>query len=344
MKNKLTYFIARDSMFGLGFFLIFQNSGKDAWISVLLGTILGIIILYLYNLIKKNLNNNSLTETLKSTKLGIFYNFIFIIFYLYLMCIVLMLLPLFVNSFYLLTTPKLAINIPFIILAIYITFKGKEVIENLSNFLCVFSLVIILFFAFTLTSYSDFSNLIPVLSNGTNNVIKCAIFYAAITAVPQIITIDYSNNFKDNIKDYLLSTTTLFLIIFFTIITLGEPLLKIYSFPEYTVLRQIKILKFIENIENISAFIWYFDLFIMLSCLTNNLKNALPKKYNLIYFYILIILVIIITSFGIDKNYIYVLEIVYHHPLILFIFFFIFMTLLIYLKFKNTKKNITPNE
>ena len=129
MKNKLTYFIARDSMFGLGFFLIFQNSGKDAWISVLLGTILGIIILYLYNLIKKNLNNNSLTETLKSTKLGIFYNFIFIIFYLYLMCIVLMLLPLFVNSFYLLTTPKLAINLPFIILAIYITFKGKEVIE-----------------------------------------------------------------------------------------------------------------------------------------------------------------------------------------------------------------------
>lgn len=344
MKNKLTYFIARDSMFGLGFFLIFQNSGKDAWISVILGTILGIIILYLYNLIKKNLNNNSLTETLKSTNIGKIYNFIFIIFYLYLMCIVLMLLPLFVNSFYLLTTPKLAINLPFIILAIYITFKGKDVIENLSNFLCIISLVIIAFFALTLTSYSDFSNLIPIFTNGTTNVIKCAIFYAAITAVPQIITIDYSNNFKDNLKDYLLSTLTLFLIVFFTIITLGEPLLTIYSFPEYTVLRQIKILKFIENIENISAFIWYFDLFIMLSCLTNNLKNSLPKKYNLIYFYSILTIIVIITSFGIDKNYINVLEIVYHHPLILFIFFAIFMTLLIYLKFKNNKKNITQNE
>ena len=46
MKNKLTYFIARSSMFGIGFFLIFQNAGKDAWISILLGTLLGIIILY----------------------------------------------------------------------------------------------------------------------------------------------------------------------------------------------------------------------------------------------------------------------------------------------------------
>ena len=33
MKNKLTYFVARDSMFGMGFCLIFQNAGKEAWIS-----------------------------------------------------------------------------------------------------------------------------------------------------------------------------------------------------------------------------------------------------------------------------------------------------------------------
>jgi len=343
MKNKLTYFVARDSMFGIGFFLIFQNSGKEAWISAILGTILGVIILYLYSSIKKNLNNRTLYDTLKTSKLGKFYNLILIIFYLYLMTIVLILLPLFVNSFYLLTTPKLAINLPFIILAIYITFKGKNTIENLSNLLCVFSIVIIIFFAIALTGYCDFSNLSPILSNGTFNIIKCSLIYAAITGIPQIITIDYSNDFKSNLKDYLLSSLTLFLIIFFTIITLGEPLLKIYSFPEYTVLRQIKILDFIENIENISAFIWYFDLFIMLSCLTNNLKNSLPKKYNLIYFYVLITFIVILTSFGIDQNYIYVLEIVYHHSLILFIFFIIFMTLLLYLKFKN-KKNITQNE
>jgi len=296
MKNKLTYFIARSSMFGIGFFLVFQNAGKDSWISILLGTLLGIAVLYIYNLIKKNLNNQSLESKLKSTFIGKIYNLIFIIFYLYLMIIVLMLLPLFVNSFYLTTTPKLLINIPFLILAVYITFKGMRTIENLSSFLCFFSLIIIAFFGISLTTYIDFNNLIPILTNGTNNVIKCALIYASLTSIPQIITINYSNDFKNTLKDYLLSSLTIFIIVFFTIISMGEPLLKIYSFPEYTVLRQIKILNFIENIENISSFIWYFDLFVMLSCLITNLKDALPKKFNLIYFYSLITIITLFTS------------------------------------------------
>ena len=343
MKNKLTYFIARSSMFGIGFFLIFQGAGKDAWISIILGTLLGIIVLCVYNQIRINLNKETLENTLKKSFLGNIYNIIFIIFYLLLMIIILMLLPLFVNSFYLTHTPKILVNIPFLILAIYLTFKGKNVIENLSSLLCVFSLIIIAFFALSLTNYIDFSNLIPVFTNGTKNIITCSLVYASLTSIPQIVTINYSNDFKTTIKDYILSSLTIFLIVFFTIIAMGEPLLKIYSFPEYTVLRQIKLLNFIENIENISAFIWYFDLFIMLSVLTNNLKNALPKKYNLLYFYPLILLTLIISSILIGKNYIIILKIVYIYPLILSGFFVIFLTLLIYLKIKR-KKNITQNE
>lgn len=342
MKNKLTYFIARSSMFGIGFFLIFQNSGKDAWISILLGTLLGIIVIYIYNKIKNYLNNKPLKENLKNTFIGKIYLLIFIIFYLYLMTIILMLLPLFVNSFYLTTTPKLMVNIPFLLLTVYISFKGKDTLEYLSSLLCVFSILIIIFFGSSLSSYIDFSNLIPVLSNGTKNVIKCALIYASLTSIPQIITIDYSNDFKNTIKDYLLSSLTIFIIVFFTIIAMGEPLLKIYSFPEYTVLRQIKILNFIENIENISAFIWYFDLFIMLSTLTFNLKDSLPKKYNLIYYYLLIFIVLITSSFLIGGNYIYILKIVYIYPITLLIFFIIFITLLFYLKYRN--KKITQSE
>lgn len=337
MKNKLTYFVTRSSMFGIGFFLTFQNAGKDSWISIILGTLLGVMVLYIYNLIKKNLNNNLLENSLGNTIIGIIYKIIFIIFYLLLIIIILMLLPLFVNSFYLTTTPKLIVNIPFLLLAIYISFKGKHTLENLSSFLWIFSLIIILFFAISLTSYIDFQNLIPIFTNGTFNILKCSIYYAAITSIPQIITINYSNDFKDNLMDYLLSSLTIFLIVFFTIIAMGEPLLKIYSFPEYTVLRQIKILNFIENIENISAFIWYFDLFITLSILTSNLKNSLPKKFNLIYYYFFLLSSLLISSLFIGGNYIYILKIVYIYPYILIAFFIIFLLLLFYLKVKNKK-------
>ena len=123
---------------------------------------------------------------------------------------------------------------------------------------------------------------------------------------------------------------------------MGEPLLKIYSFPEYTVLRQIKILNFIENIENISAFIWYFDLFITLSTLISNIKSTLPKKYNLIYFYPLMFIVLIIASIFVGGNYSYILRIVKIYPLTLGIFFVIFLSLLIHLKLNN-KTNVKNN-
>lgn len=343
MKNKLTYFVARSSMFGIGFFNIFQRCSTDSIIPALLGSLLGIIIIYIYSLIKKYLNNETLSQKLKKTFIGKFYNLLLIIFYLYLIIIVFVLLPLFVNSFYLTNTPKIIINLLFLSLAIYLTFKEKNVLCNLSSFLCPISIVIIIFFAISLINYSNLNNLLPIFNNNTYNILISSLIYASITSIPQIVTINYNTSFKDTLKDYLLASFSLFGIIFFTSIALGEPLLKIYSFPEYTVLRQIKIMNFIENIENISSFIWYFDLFIMLSCLTSNLKDALPKRYNLIYFYSILLITLLVATFIIDKNYIYILKIVYMHPFILLIFFAIFITLLIYLKI-NSKKVLSRNE
>ena len=53
MKDKLSYFASRFSMFGIGFFLLFKLTGKDAWIAVILGTFIGVIILYIYKFIIK---------------------------------------------------------------------------------------------------------------------------------------------------------------------------------------------------------------------------------------------------------------------------------------------------
>ena len=268
MKNKLTYFISSSSMFGIGFFLLFKNAGKDAWISLLLGTLLGIMIIYLYSKIKMYLKNNNLKETLKNTFIGKIYLGIFFVFYLYL-----------------LYTPKIVVIIPFLLLAIYITYKEKRVLETLSNLLFTISIVVIIIYIVALFKYIDFNNLKPIFSESTWGIMKASLIYASITTIPNIITINFNNNdFKYELKIYLSSCLMLFLILFATILCLGEPLIKIYSFPEYAVLKQIKILDFIENIENLSTFIWYFDMFITLSVLTTNVKEILPQKRNFIYY------------------------------------------------------------
>ena len=80
MKNKLTYFISRSSMFGIGFYLLFKQTGKDAWISLLLGTLLGIIIIYIYHFIKDYFQIQKFKDKLNKTILGKFYIFLFILF------------------------------------------------------------------------------------------------------------------------------------------------------------------------------------------------------------------------------------------------------------------------
>ncbi len=333
MKNKLTYFISSSSMFGIGFFLLFKNASKDAWISLILGTMLGIIILFIYSKIKECLKDNNLKETLKNSYLGKFYLFIFFLFYLYLITIILILLPMFVNSFYLLYTPKIIVILPFLFLAIYLTYKEKRVLETLSNLLFVISIFTIIIYIFALIKYIDFKAITPILSNNSKGIIKASLIYASITTIPNIITLNFNNyNFKYELKVYLISSLMLFLITLSTILCLGEPLIRIYSFPEYAVLKQIKILDFIENIENLSTFIWYFDMFITLSTLTFNVKEILPHKYKSIYYYLAIFITIILSIFIVGSNYRFIITVFYSYPLVLFIFFLLFITLFFYLK------------
>ncbi len=338
MKNKLTYFISRSAMFGIGFFLIFKNSGKDAWIAILMGTLLGIIVLYIYKYLKDYLQNQNIKDILSKTFIGKIYLFIFLLFYMFLIGIILILLPMFVKSFYLLYTPKILIVIPFILIAMYISFKDKKVLETLSNFLFVLCVASIILYSLLLFKYIDINNLYPVFSTKPISIIKSSLIYASITSIPQIITINYhGNTFKDELKEYLFSSFINLLIVLLIILTLGEPLLKIYSFPEYAVFKQIKILNFIENIENISTFIWYFDMFVTLATLTSNIKSILPYKYNKIYYYGAILITIYLAIYIISNNYRFIITAFYYYPLILFIFFIIFLTLIIYLKISKKK-------
>ncbi len=332
MKNKLTYFISNFSMFGIGFFLLFKFAGKDAWISLILGSLLGIIIIYIYSKLKTYLNDSKNTFTYK------LFEFIFFIFNIYLITLILILLPMFVNSFYLLYTPKIIVIIPFLLLAIYLASKEKRVLETLSNFSFVISITIIIVYILLLSKYVNVSNLTPALSTPRLDILTSSLIFASISSIPHIITLNFHNtDFKYELKVYLTSCLFLLGIILYTILCLGEPLIKIYSFPEYAVLKQIKILDFIENIENISTFIWYYNMFITLAVLITNIKEDLPKTYHKITYPLIILLTIFLGIVICGSNYRIIITIFYTYPLVLFIFFSIFFLFLLILKIKQKK-------
>ena len=333
MKNKLAYFISKSSMLAIGYFLLFKYVGYSSWISVILGTLIGIIIIYIYTKIKKVLNKKYLQDILKKHKLGKIFLIILILFYSLLIIINLLVLSMFVNSFYLLNTPKYIIIIPFLLLAIYLIYKDKYVLLSLSNLLFYGSLLIVVIFSFLLIPYLDISELLP-LSFNSLDIIKCSLIYASITCIPEIIVLNYYNNNKNIYKDYLIGSLLNLIITLGTILGLGN-LIKIYSFPEYDVLKQIKILDFIENIENISALGWYSELFMVLTTIIDNLKESLPNRYNKQLLLIIILIISYITAFVIGGNYIITIKLIYIYPYILLVFFLFFIILLFFLKYKK---------
>ena len=250
-NNRLPYFLAKSLMFGTGFFLLFKDNGKNAWISVLLGTILGISVLYIYNLIHKKLNGESLTTYLQEKRLGKLYLMIFILFDVFLIIIILLILTTFVNSFYLINTPKFMVILPFVILAFYLAIKEKNILNNLSNLLFFFSIFVVTIFSILLLPYFDYTELLPFNNYNISSIILGSLVYASITSIPQILLIDYNIDFKYTLKYYLIASFFNLTITLGSILGLGDYLIKVYNYPEYDVLKQIKILDFIENIENI---------------------------------------------------------------------------------------------
>lgn len=337
MKNRLSYFVSKSSMFGIGYFLLLNTNNKNAYLSVILGTIIGIGIIYLYSLIKKNIKSNNLVKLLKTSFIGNIYNILLIIFYLYLLCITILIFTTFINSFYLIKTPKLFIIISFILLSLYLSFKEKHVLSDLSILMFYFSLLIVFIFSLLLIPYNELSNILPILNYNTNNIFIGSLIYASITSIPLILTINYDNSFKDTFKNYLIASLLNLLIILGCTLSLGN-LISIYRFPEYAVLKQIRLLDFIENIENISTFGWYAESFVFISLIIANIKESLPKKYNKLSLSILTIISVVSASSIIGNNYELLLKLFYLHPVILFIFLFIFISMYIFIRFNKNNK------
>ena len=97
---------------------------------------------------------------------------------------------------------------------------------------------------------------------------------------------------------------------------LKPSLLQVYSFPEYMVLKNIRIFGFIENIESFISSIWLFDVFIMVSLANKKLIELFNDQIISISY---IVMLTVFTTLVIIPNYNLILLIYYYGSLILFI-------------------------
>lgn len=337
---SLSYFLGRAFFLGFGYSVILSLTNYDSWICFLLGTLIGIILIYAISKLKENMKDQTLKEYLKERKLlKCMVLTIFFLFNLFIMSQLLFILETFASSFFLIHSPPFYILIPIVYLLYRITVKGWHTIGRIGEIFMPISFIITLFSLAVLIPSGSFDRFFPIMNHSTIDMIKSTIFFAFYSSAPFLLLLNAPMTDTKLIRKYLLSTATIIVTGILIIGVLGPNLIQIYRYPEYMILKKIKAFEFLEKIENIVSITWILDVFMTLSISSHNIRLTLPQKWNKVLF---ILILLFLYCFVIYLGNIYFVELdVYDYlPIILGVFEMI-LILLLYFGHKKRKKTLS---
>jgi len=316
-EQSISFFLARSMGLGIGISNLFNLAGKDTWIAMILGTFIGIFILAIISYVFNN-NKDFLDILKKKTIFNYLIKFIYLFFIMTIIIINFSSFTSLVTSFLLPYTPAFLVTIPFVILLIMISEKGLKVIGRIAEILFPICLIINIIKTLLLARYSNFDFFFPIMTTNIKDILMASIIFGILSSIPFIFLMDEKIKLKENIKNYLISSIISLIVVCNITSVLGEELAKIFSFPEYVVLRKIKFFNFLENIENLIAGIWLIDLFMTEAMVVVKTKELFTKKPYIAYI-ILIVLSLIVDFIIIDdfshtmfiyKEFMYILTII----------------------------------
>lgn len=303
---SISYFVLRALFLGIGFSYMYDYTDVDTWISIILGAMLGIFFIMIFNKTSKNINHNLNFHLNKGSIINQIFKFIFFIFYIYIIVYMGIIFTNFVKVYYLFDTPLIVTLLLTFAVCYYTSLKTETVVIRTSQILIYLSLFMILLNRVMLTPNIDITNILPLYTTSPTNILISALIFAIASSTPHILLLEYDVSLKTKVKSYMLIVVVLFIINFFTTSILGEYLLKAYSYPEYMVLRRIRLSEFIENIENFAAVIWYFDAFIIISLSMAKLRKLVLNRKKDVALPILFSILSCILGYLFTSHYVYI--------------------------------------
>lgn len=244
---------------------------------------------------------------------------------------------LFVSSFLLTKTPLFFISLPLILLILKVCKSGKQSVFRLSGCLFPISVLLTITSLCFLLGYSKFETILPLMVTKTPSFLKAIFHYTALSVGPSILLLMTEENNTNTPLSYLLGSFTLIFKMYLIIAIVGPMLASIFRFPEYIILKEIKLLDFIEKVENIVALSWVFDYFIYMAMSAYFIKELLPKKGNEIWHFLICIGIYILAFMVIGKNYSYIIFIYYYLSLLIFLTFVVTIPPIFIHTFKKRK-------
>lgn len=333
---SVNYFLTRSLFLGIGFSIIIGITKQDSFLAFSVGTLIGLFCIFLINKIQKYKGDKTLDEVLREMKgIGIFIRILLLLFAIVLLNEGLTFMQLFASSFFLVKTPIFFISLPLVFLLIRIAKNGIKTTFRVAACLFPVSLLLTLLSLVALCGYIDIGNINPLFVTKPLSFMKAVFYYTSLSVAPSIFMLVTQNS--KSTGSYLLGSFTLIAKMFLIIAIVGPLLATIYRFPEYIILKEIKILNFIEKIENIVALSWIFDVFIYLSMSSIFIKELIPKKGKNIVHAFVIIAIFIASYMFIGKYYTNELKLYFFIPIFICVVFMITIPTLLIHTYKKRK-------
>ena len=327
-SNKAQYiiteiFLTQSFFVGEGYSRIFEITGTDSWIAMVLGILIGILIIYCFHLVSKNTNYNLIRYLTSHKYLGLVIAPLLLIYYTILFIYPILMIESLIHSYYLTYTNVFVIIIPFVLITFYTSLKGIKAIMKMTTFIFPILIPIMLFGYIGLGTLINSNNYLPLLTSTNHNIFTSALLFAIFSSSTFFLLSDYKASFNIKLAGYLIGS--LLSICITTLITgvLGKFYMQLYSFPVYMAYKKINILSFLQNLENILYIPGYFHTITLCSISLNriaNLQKSSTKKTIPIIICVLSI-IIIGVDLGIDySKYIWISK---NIPYIMLIFIII---------------------
>lgn len=337
---------------GINLSIIKNDCHIDSWIAVILSYIIGFIPLLLTIYIAsyhEELNLFEKNKHLFGDYLGTFINLIISIILLIITITLLYNTIIFINSEFLYRTPQIISIILLVSIIIYSNIKKINVITHTSFILVSFGIILFILSNISLINEVNLDNLLPILKTNPINILNSSIKLSIINTLPIIAILIIPKDKITNKKKYNKSLIITYIIgsiistitTINTISTLGIYLTNTFQYPEYIVLKRIKLFGFLERTENIIATIWITSSYIYMTILIYTISKSIKKNNTYTYITIGIILIIftkylfkntIIFNNFIKTTYIYIVAIL--------IIVYIILYTTIYLKKCKIRKHV----
>lgn len=250
------------------------SAGKDAWLAILFGSLLGCLFFLMYYQLYQWFPEDSFTGYVKKIlgkKLGTAVGYIYAIAALYISSRVLRVFGEVLLSSTYPETPLVIVHALMILVVIYAVNKGIETIARTAELtiMIVFILAIFGFVLIVLSGVMDIDRILPILENGFVPVLKTVVTETMNVPFGEVmiftIIFPYLNNNRRmriiGVGAMLLSGIMIAGTMLINILTLGFHVVEDSGFPLLATIQMISVADFLERLDVLFLIVLFIDVF-----------------------------------------------------------------------------------